>query len=401
MNLDNLHGEELFSYLRTNKKELLQTKKSSLKLSDSLVSTVVVTPREIKTESSKDAGSNIAPSEPLGDSGSLDVTIVCNAAWFCDSQMDVITDKAYTESVKSRGTSIPHIADHKQTSTSHVGDVTKVYTKVLALTELGLDQEGTTTVLLMDSTVRKDYNEDVFKFYSNGKINQHSIGLTYSELKLAINSVHESDKVEKAIWDANYPKVINKDIVDKRGYFYLIPKVDIRENSCVLFGSNPLTPTLSVKSEQLDSFIGNEESIIKSTQLPKGTIMTLEEAQGKIIALTEELGKAKSEITLSTATARIAEKQRCLDIIKAQKAFGSDVKLQDAAVSFIDKDANIETVIMSFEVIKGALQDSTHVDTTEAQGSLDKPTATKSFAATLDKALDQVGTTPNYFAGIK
>lgn len=403
MNLDNLHGEELFSYLRTNKKTLLQVKKEGLKFSDSLVSNVVVTPREVKTESSessKDDGET-PPSDPLGDPNSLDVTIVCNTAWVCDSQMDVITDKAYDESIATRGTSIPHIADHRQSSTAHVGDVTKVYTKVLSLKDLGLDQSGTTTALIMESTVRKDYNEDVFKFYSNGKINQHSIGMSYSELKLAINSSHEQDKVEKAIWDANYPKVINKDIVDKRGYFYLIPKVDIRENSCVLFGANPLTPTLSVKSEQQDSFIGNEESTIKSTQLPKGIIMTLEEAQGKIIALTEELGKAKSEITLSTATARLAEKQRCLDIIKAQKAFGSDAKLQEAATSFIDKDANIETVLMSFEVIKGALQDSTHVDTTEALGSLDKPNTIKSFADTLDKALELVGKDINPFAGIK
>ena len=129
--------------------------------------------------------------------------------------------------------------------------------------------------------------------------------------------------------------------------------------------------------------------------------MTLEEAQGKIITLTEELGKAKSEITLATATARIAEKQRCLDIIKAQKAFGSDVKLQEAASAFIEKDANLDTVIMSFEVIKGALQGATHVDTTETTHSNDKPNATKSFADVLDKALDQVGKEINHFAGIK
>lgn len=395
MNLDTLVGEELFTYLRTNKKSLLQVKKEGLKFTDSLATTVVVRPRETKTEptTKDDSGDSPSPTE----TDTLDVTIVCNTAWVCDSQMDVITDKAYTESINTRGTTIPHIADHKQSSTSHVGDVTKVYTKVLALKDLGLDQAGTTTALLMDSTVRKDYNEDVFKFYANGKINQHSIGMSYSELKLAINSAHESDKVEKAIWDANYPKVINKDVVDKRGYFYLIAKVDVRENSCVLFGSNPLTPTLSVKTEQVTQVT----EVFPTNQPSKGTTMTLEEALGEIVSLTKDLTKAKSDITLAVVTARVEEKERGLNILKAQKTFGSDIKLQEAAIAFIEKDANIETVIMSFEVIKGALQSASHVDTTETTHSTDEPATSKSFSNVLDKALDLAGKEVNYFEGIK
>ncbi len=250
----------------------------------------------------------------------------------------------------------------------------------------------------MESTVRKDYNEDVFKFYANGKINQHSIGMSYSELKLAINSEHESDKVEKAIWDANYPKIINKAIVDKRGYFYLIAKVDVRENSCVLFGSNPLTPTLSVKTEQAPQV---QQEVFPTNQPSKGTTMTLEEALGEIVSLTKDLTKAKSDITLAVVTARVEEKERGLNILKAQKTFGSDIKLQEAAIAFIEKDANIETVIMSFEVIKGALQGASHVDTTETSHSIDQPSAIKSFSNVLDKALDLASTEVNHFAGMK
>ena len=406
MNIDELRGEELFSFLRKNKTELIQVKKSSLKLCDATISTVQIAQREPRTIATKDAGAT--PEEPAVKD-TLDVTIVCNAANIIDSHMDMLTSDAYTESVAKRGNTIPHILDHNQSAIAHVGDVTKVYTKVMPVVDLGINALGTTTALLMESTVRKDYNEKVFQFYSNGKINQHSIGLSYDNIFLAINSSHENDKVEKAVWDEYYPKVINKDAADKRGYFWVVPKVDIRENSAVLFGANPATPTLSVKREVQEILsLGNDEiDPIGSTVLiqPIGNTMTLEEAQGKIISLTEELAKAKSDLALVKLEATTNEKQRTLSILKAQVTFGTDTKLQKAAMSFIEKDVSLETAITSFEVIKEALQDATHVGTTEQGASL-VPTDTgtdKSFSTVLDKALETVGKSDvhNLFAGVK
>lgn len=363
MNLEHLSGETLFKKIRENKDSLIQTKKASLKFTDSIICETTVVAKASKVD-----GKKADEETPLGSNpDTLDVTVVCNTAWFCDSQMDVLTDKAYDESVALRGNTIPHIADHKQSSVNHVGDVTKVYTKKLSLKELGLDIDGSTTALLMDTTIRKDYNEDVFKFYSNGKINQHSIGLSYSEISLAINSSHESDVEEKALWDKYYPKVINKEKVDKRGYFYIVPKVDVRENSCVLFGANPLTPTLSAKSDTLaipNSSLGNDEETI--TQPSKGTNMTLEQAQGKIISLTEELAKANSDIALAKVSAKVEERTRITGILKASSTFGNSPAMQKAAMDFIDKGIDADIATTSFEVIKSSMQKANPVDTSEA-----------------------------------
>jgi hypothetical protein len=398
MNINDLNGDDLFAYLRVNKENLIQAKKGSLKLCDSVVSTVVVTPRESKEHTSSTKAESNSEEEPSSPD-TLKVTIVANTANIVDSHMDMLTDDAYTESIKARGSTIPHILDHNQSAVGHIGDVTKVYTKSIDLKTLGLASEGTTTALLMDSTVRKDYNEQAFKFYAAGKINQHSIGLTYGEIHMAINSKHEEDKVEKAVWDEFYPKVINKDVVDKRGYFWVVPKVDVRENSAVLFGSNPLTPTLSISKEEISSLHSKDSplgNIPSNTNQPIGnTTMTLEEAQGKIISLTNELASVKAEAATAALKATADERQRTMSILKAQETFGKDAKLQKAALSFIEKGTAYETVVASLEVIKEALQAENPVDTTNSEAaSLNKSDlgGKDDFHSVLGKAIEKMAT---------
>ena len=379
MNINDLHGEELFSYLRKNKKDLIATKRSSLKECDATVSsvTIVEIPRRESTTKSESSLEDPTPTE----SNTLKVKIVANTANIIDSHMDMILPGAYKESIASRGTSIPHLLDHNQSAIGHIGDVTKVYTETISLKDLGYDANGTTTALVMDSTVRKDYNDKAYAFYQSGKINQHSIGLSYGQLDLAINSSHESDKAEKAIWDKYYPQVINKDIADKRGYFYVLSTVDVRENSAVLFGSNPLTPTLSTKS-----LLKEEPTVI--TQ-PIGNTMTLEEAQGKIITLSEELATAKASLTVGKLEATKAEKDRVINILKAQVTFGTDAKLQKAAMSFIEKGTDLDVAISAFEVIKEATQDASHVDTSGTQGATQTAGDVKVPASTTVKTFDE------------
>ena len=407
MNINDLHGEELFTYLRENKKELLQTKASSLKLCDAVIGNTTIISREPKTTAVKE-DSGDTPTEP----GTIKVKMVANTANFVDSHMDMILPGAYKESIKARGTSIPHLLDHNQSAVGHIGDVTKVYTKVMDLKDLGFNADGTTTALLMESTVRKDYNEQAFKFYSNGKINQHSIGLSYGGLDLAINSNHESDKANKQLWDKYYPQVINKDVIDKRGYFYIVPKVDIRENSAVLFGSNSLTPTLSMKYDAslLDNEIivdeilplENKEEIV-ITQ-PIGNTMTLEEALGEIISLKTALETAKAEVGLAKASARLEEKQRVLDILKAQTTFGNEEALKKAALDFVAKDTDVKTATSLLEVLKGHIQSATPVSS-DPQGDAtfnkgDVVQGKSSFLQELDKALEK-GLPTNDLKGFK
>jgi hypothetical protein len=381
MNLDDLKGEILYKYIRENKEDILKAKRTSLAVSPPVEVAYMPTSTDMPTLMSP-------------DKTSLEVKMVCSTSWLCNSHMDVLTDTAYADSIAKRGTSIHHIVDHRHEAAAHVGDVTKVYTEMMSLEDLGYPgTSGQVTALIMESTVRKDYNTEVFKFYANGKINQHSIGFMYEEIALAVNSTAQEDAMAKAVWDEYYPKVINKATVDSRGFFYLVSKIDIVENSAVLFGSNFLTPTLSVAS-----LATNEVPLPQ----PIGNSMTLEEAQGKIIALTEELALAKASIATSKLEAAAAEKARGLNILKAQATFGTDSKLQKAALSFIEKGLDVDTAITSFEVIKEAIQGASHVDTTlnGLNKSIEK-SGDDSFLDVLDKALDKGLPSADRFAGIK
>ncbi len=350
--------EEYFKYLKANKALLIAEKQLEVKYTDSITHAPTLARREPKAPSTQKDDSSPIDGEGIPERDSIDVTVVCNTAWFCDSQMDVLTDSSYTKSIKAKGTSIPHIADHKQSSTAHVGDVTAIYTKVMPLAELGLDQEGSTTALVMESTVRKDYNDDVYKFYANGKINQHSIGLRYNDMAVAINSKHEDYKEELAVWEEYYPKVINKDKVDERGYFWLIKEVDIIENSCVLFGSNSLTPTLSMKTDS------GEATIIKDSNQPqKGITMAttpLEDALTQVAALQAELNVMKASTSLEVAKAKTEEQARVLGIFEAAKTFSVS---NETAFKFAKMSASVDVAVASFEGIKEAAQAATHVDT--------------------------------------
>ncbi len=354
MSFENLKGRELFKYLREHKSELISAKKSAIKFTDGVTAKVTpVSPTKTTKVSTTKVDTGETPVEPTGETGKLPVTVVCNTAWFCDSQMDVLTDTAYDESITTKGNSIPHIADHQQKSTAHVGDVTRVSKQVLPLKELGLTQEGSTTALVMETIIREDYNEDVFKFYQNGKINQHSIGLNYGELLLAIDSNHEDDVEEKAVWDLYYPNIINKEVVDKHGYFWAVPKADIVENSCVLFGSNSLTPTLSTKSATKE-----EESVITQQEGTDMTTKTVEQLQAEVISLTTELQTTKAALASSEAKGRQEEQERIMGIIKAGETFTTPLSDVSKIVSdgyTVKQATNILEMLKEREQTKSAI----------------------------------------------
>lgn len=377
MQIPDLPKDALHKYLKTNKEALLSAKKSQTKYTDCLSHPITSTKREVVTQDKKETNkddSSEAPETVTESKDSIDVTVVCNTAWFCDSQMDVLTGDSYTNSVKAKGNSIPHIADHKQSSTAHVGDVTAVYTQEIALKELGLDQSGSTTALVMETTIRKDYNEDVYKFYDNGKINQHSIGLRYVDIQMAINNHTEEYKEELAVWNEYYPKVINKDLVDSKGYFWVVPEIDIIENSCVLFGANSLTPTLSVKSDQFEMSLEIKEDAVKNVvqeiDLTKGEYMNVEELQAEVIRLGAALEQAKAETGLVASQATSKEQARILGIVEASKTLGTPL---EAAIKFVKQGSPVEMAVTAFETIKEFSQASNHVDTSIAEKStLDK-----------------------------
>lgn len=260
-----LKGKELFKFLIENKEAIIAQKKEFPKKCDAFSS-------EISTYHVKgDTIVKVMPGEtmdPTEDTGTIRVKIVGNAAWWCDSHMDVLVEDCWKKTIKDRKKLIKHLRDHVYELEAEIGDVVNLYSQDISLTELGLrNGEGTTQCLLMDSDVKREYNEKVYKKYRAGKINQHSIGLRYVHIELAIND-DESEK-EYDFWKKYFKHVINKEVVEERGYFWVVTEILLLEISAVLFGSNELTPTLEAKGDTEEEPSTKDTSIQPPTA-PKG-----------------------------------------------------------------------------------------------------------------------------------
>ena len=232
---EELKGKELYKFLIDNKSALIAQKKSMLKYAD----TVIHSATPIKRESVKAAGTD--------NPDVCSVKVVANTAWYCDSQMDVLVPDNAKKSISERKGMIPHLHDHIHQISAQVGDVKNIYYQDMSLSELGLSKSGSTQVLIFETDIKKSYNEQVFNLYKSGKINQHSIGLQYVKLGLAIND--EESVAEYELWQKYSPYVINQDTIIEKGYFWVVLEIKLLENSAVLFGSNPITPTLESKSD--------------------------------------------------------------------------------------------------------------------------------------------------------
>lgn len=237
--LDNtLKGKELTSFLIENKKELIAQKKAMLKRTEPVSANAAIFFIKGDKIVKADTGSI------QDDATSIRVKVVANTALFMDSQYDVLIPDCWKTTIKQRKGMIPHLHDHIHEIGAEIGDVADIYSQDISLSDLGINRSGKTQCLIFETDVKKSYNEIVFNKYKNDKINQHSIGLQYIKLDIAIND--EDSEKEFNFWKKYYDQLINPEMADEKGFFFVIQEIKLLENSCVLFGSNELTPTLSV-----------------------------------------------------------------------------------------------------------------------------------------------------------
>lgn len=227
-----------FEYLRQAEKTLMKVKKSS-----EITSDCVNYPFEVSVKS------NVIKSKGFIDPERTDVfvKIIANTANFIDSQMDMIIPGAWNKSISEKKGFIPHLHDHLRTITARVGDVKDIYEGEVSLRTLGIDKEGIAFVLIFETNIQKGYNENVFHQYKNGQVIQHSIGLRYIDLQLAIND--EEDEIHFKNWTRYIDQAINPEKAIEHDFFWIVKELKLIENSAVLFGANELTGTLETRSE--------------------------------------------------------------------------------------------------------------------------------------------------------
>lgn len=203
---------------------------------------------------------NISKSLTFADE--VEVKAIANTALWMDYHKDVLLPKCWEKDLES--TEIPHLKDHNHTTEGLVGEIQSIWATEMSWKDLGIELEGETEVLAFSSKVLKAYDESTFTKYRRGMIKQHSIGMRYKDVVLAINpdilDEEENLPEEFVNWKKYINLVANKEDALESGYFFVVKEIELIEISAVLFGANKLTPTTEINistTEAVKSIINN------------------------------------------------------------------------------------------------------------------------------------------------
>lgn len=238
--------KERFKFLIDNKDTLKAQKKAERKEVDC---SVVVPPVIVRDKESTNK------EDPASQNGltKIKVVAVINTTNLLDLHKDVHIPGIWKKTLQENR-SILHVQEHQSREFEKIiadGEDLKAYVKEYTWTELGYSFEGKTEALVFESTVRKDRNEFMFKQYLNGWVKNHSVGMYYVRLDMAINDEDYPNEFEA--WQKYYPEIANKEAADEIGYFWYVLEAKLIEGSAVPLGSNYVTPTLSVEETKNDA----------------------------------------------------------------------------------------------------------------------------------------------------
>jgi len=231
--------EELIDFLVENKAAIMATKKAEIKCADAVsffVPLINAKGEEVKATPTT--------SKELLNQDSIRVKVVINTTNLMDSHEDVHMKGIWKQSVKQQK-SFLHLQEHQAKFEKIISDTAKGYVKSYSWKDLGYDYDGETEALVFESDLEKARNPYMFDQYAKGYVKNHSVGMQYIKLEMAVND--DRYPTEKAAWDKYISEVANKAEAEQKGYFWAVPEAKVIEGSAVVKGSNHATPTISVK----------------------------------------------------------------------------------------------------------------------------------------------------------
>lgn len=232
-----------------NKVELSNIKKLAIKHTDG------VSNRPLKDSDSISKSMEL----PNEDDNALQ-KVIANTYYWVDSHQDVHVKGTFTKSIKENLPKIYHLDNHdsKNGFRSKVGNVKDIQEVEVKWEDLGIKKQGKTICVIGTTELIEDYNKPVFDAYKNGEIDQHSVGMVYLDMQLAVNDKQYPEELKA--WNEVYPLLGNPEEADRLGFFWVQKQAKLKEISCVLWdGSNALTP--AIKNTEADTItLENDEA---------------------------------------------------------------------------------------------------------------------------------------------
>jgi hypothetical protein len=215
--------------VRRDKADLIALKKGAVKECDP----IDMVTKEFKP--TNEANKGILPHD---ENAVIYRTLIANTYNFMDSHDDVHLNGIFSKSI-AETKKIFLLHDHEFKTTSQIGSIISAYEQSGRFSDFGLNVPMDTQALLLDVAIEMVKNPTLFDAYKRGEITQHSVGMVYVKIDLAIDD--SQDKEGYALYHKLMPIIGNSEDVEKQGYFFAVSEAKLRETSAVLAGSNPLT----------------------------------------------------------------------------------------------------------------------------------------------------------------
>lgn len=175
----------------------------------------------------------------------IQVKTVINTTNIIDSHRDLHLSKIWNKTVNDNPFSY-HLKQHEQKFESVISNRAKSYNEPFNFNQLGLDVDFMTVGNINEFVLQRSKMPFMFDAYKNGDVKEHSVGMIYVSMDIAYYD-EESEK-QMAFFEEMKKQAVNPEVADELGYFWVIYEAKKREGSAVVFGSNSVTPTLSVKN---------------------------------------------------------------------------------------------------------------------------------------------------------
>jgi hypothetical protein len=230
--------KEFHKFLIDNKKILIAQKKAVVKHSDWCGYTYTVPVDNIeKTEKREDNDNEIYKG------------LVMNTTNYMDGHDDVHIDGLWNKTLKENR-NLFLLQEHEMSFEKTIADSEDInaFTKIMQWKELGMNTEGFTQALIFNTKIQKENNEFMFEKYKRNKVRNHSVGMQYVKINLALNDINYKEEYET--WSKYFNQIVNKENALEKGMFWAVTEAKLIEGSAVMRGSNPITPTLPEQKKQ-------------------------------------------------------------------------------------------------------------------------------------------------------
>lgn len=235
--------DKFFAWMVANKNAMIAQKKAQMKCADAFSCSLELLISNANGVIIKAEG--VIPK----DAPSIDVVSVINTTKLFDSHGDVHFDGLWNKSMKETKDNYL-VKEHDFRYDGIISDQVKVSAPTVAWKDLGYDYKGDTQALTYTSTITKDDQTGMFDKYRTGKVKQHSVGMRYVKLDLALPSKRYDE--EYKVWKNYFDQIVNGEEADKAGYFWAVTEAKNIEGSAVLRGANFATPTISVQQSKTE-----------------------------------------------------------------------------------------------------------------------------------------------------